>query len=146
MEVELGYLVRPGSAIASAAEVDRPGVRVGVLEKGGSDLALSKSLKNAQLMRSVSGAELYDWLRAGKVDAVAATKTALYVEADKLSGSRVLDGRFLVEPIAAGVPKGRPAAAAAFIAEFVEAEKSGGNVQAAIDRAGLLGVTVAPPR
>jgi polar amino acid transport system substrate-binding protein len=121
-------------------------VRVGVLDKGGSDLALSKTLKNAQLMRSANGAELYDWLRAGKVDAVAATKTALYVEADKLPGSRVLDGRFLVEPIAAGVPKGRAAAAAAFIAEFVETEKSGGHVQAAIERAGLRGVTVAPPK
>lgn len=146
MEVELGYLVPAGSAITSLADVDRAGVRVGVLEKGGSDLALSTSLKNAQLVRATSAASLYEWLSSGKVDAVASTKTSLFVEADRLRGSRVLDGRFLVEPIGAGVPKGRAAAAVSFVGDFVEAEKSSGRVKAAIDRAGLRGVAVAPPR
>ena len=146
MEVELGYLVRAGAPIAGISEIDRPGVRVGVLEKGGSDLALSRTLRNAELVRAPSGSELYSWLGAGKVDVVAATKTALFVEADKMPGSRVLDGRFLVEPIGAGVPRGRNAAAAAYIGSFVETEKANGQVKAAIERAGLRGVVVAPPR
>jgi polar amino acid transport system substrate-binding protein len=146
MEVELGYLVPAGSAITRLADVDRAGVRVGVLEKGGSDLALSTSLKNAQLVRATSAASLYEWLSSGKVDAVASTKTSLFVEADRLRGSRVLDGHFLVEPIGAGVPKGRGAAAVAFTGDFVETEKSSGRVKAAIDRAGLRGVVVASPR
>jgi polar amino acid transport system substrate-binding protein len=77
---------------------------------------------------------------------VASTKTSLFVEADRLRGSRVLDGGFLVEPIGAGVPKGRGAAAVAFTGDFVETEKSSGRVKAAIDRAGLRGVVVASPR
>jgi polar amino acid transport system substrate-binding protein len=146
MEVELGYLARAGSPIASISDVDRPGVRIGVLDKGGSDLHLSRTLKNAEVVRAPNALELYSLVKAAKVDVVAATKTALYVEADKLPGTRVLDGRFLVEPIGAGVPKGRNAAAAAYIANFVEMEKANGQVKSAIDRAGLRGVVVAPPK
>lgn len=146
MEVELGYLVRPGSPIANASEIDRSGVRVGVLEKGGSDLHLSRTLKSAELVRAPNASELYALLKSARVDAVASTKTALYVEAEKLPGSRVLDGRFLVEPIGAGVPKGRNPAAASYVANFIEMEKANGQVKAAIDRAGLRGVVVAPPK
>jgi polar amino acid transport system substrate-binding protein len=144
MEVELGYLARPGSPIAGLADVDKFGVRVGVLDKGGSDLQLSRTLKNAELVRAASPAELYALLGAGKADVIAATKTALLVEADKLPGSRVLEGRFLVEPIGAGVPKGRNPAAAAYVGRFVESAKADGLVKSAIDRAGLRGVVVAP--
>jgi polar amino acid transport system substrate-binding protein len=143
MEVELGFLVRAESPIAGIADVDRTGVRVGVLEKGGSDLQLSRTLKNAELVRAASAADLYLLLGAGKADAIAATKTALFVEADKLPGSRVLEGRFLVEPIGAGVPKGRNPAAAAYVGTFVESAKADGQVKTAIDRAGLRGVVVA---
>jgi polar amino acid transport system substrate-binding protein len=61
-----------------------------------------------------------------------------------LPGSRVLEGRFLVEPIGAGVPKGRNAAAAAYVGHFVELAKADGLIKSAIDRAGLRGVVVAP--
>ena len=146
MEVELGYLVRPGSPIANVSEIDRSDVRIAVLDKGGSDLHLSRTLKSAELVRAPNGSELYSLLKSAKVDAVAATKTALYVEAEKLPGSRVLDGRFLVEPIGAGVPKGPNPTAASYVANFIEMEKANGQVKAAIDRAGLRGVVVAPPK
>jgi polar amino acid transport system substrate-binding protein len=146
MEVELGYLVGAGAPIAGIADVDKSGVRVDVLEKGGSDLELSRTLKNAVLVRAASAAELYSLPGAGKADVIAATKTALFIEADKLPGSRVLEGRFLVEPIGAGVPKGRNAAAAAYVGDFVEQAKADGLVRSAIERAGLRGVVVAPPR
>jgi polar amino acid transport system substrate-binding protein len=146
MEVELGYLVRAGAPIAGIADIDKPAVRVGVLEKGGSDVELSRTLKNAVLVRAASAADLYSLLGAGKADVIAATKTALFVEADKLPGSRVLEGRFLVEPIGAGVPKGRNAAAATYVGVFVEQSKADGLVKSAIERAGLRGVVVAPPK
>jgi polar amino acid transport system substrate-binding protein len=107
-------------------------------------LQLSRSLKNAELVRAASAAELYALVGAGKADVIAATKTALFVEADKIPGSRVLEGRFLVEPIGAGVPKGRNAAAAAYVESFIESVKADGMVKSAIDRAGLRGVVVAP--
>lgn len=146
MEVELGYLVRAGVAIASMAEVDRAGIRVGVIERTGADTVLSGSLKQATLVRVKTVPELVALLDAGQADAVASAKTGLFAEAAKRSGWRVLDGRILVEPIGMGVIKGREPAAAAFVGRFVEDAKARGTVKAAIDAAGLRGVVVAPPK
>jgi polar amino acid transport system substrate-binding protein len=145
MDVEQGYLVRAGVPIAAASDVDKAGTRVGVIEKSGADLHLSGTLKNATLVRS-SLNEILSQLAAGKLEVVAATKAALFSASAKQPGSRVLDGRLLVEPIGMGVPKGRDAAAARYVAQFVEEAKAQGTVKAAIERAGLRGVTVAPPR
>ena len=75
---------------------------------------------------------------------VAATKTALFAATKTRPGSRVLDGRFLVEPIGMGVANGRESAAVAYVGKFVQNVKAEGVVRSAIDRAGLLGVSVAP--
>jgi len=144
MEVEQGYLVRAGAAIATASEVDKAGIRVGVIEKGGVDHHLSQTLKNATIVRARNAAELNALLGTGKVEVIAATKVALFAVAQGLPGSRVLDGRILVEPIGMGVPKGRDAPAASYVGTFVEEAKASGLVKSAIERAGLRGVVVAP--
>lgn len=146
MEVEQGYLVRAGVPIATASDVDRAGIRIGVLEKSGADLDLSRTLKNAMLVRIKSLDENYALLDTGKADVIAATKTALFAGAASRPGSRVLDGRFLVEPIGMGVPKGRNDVAAVYVGKFVEEAKATGLVKSAIERAGLRGVVVAPPK
>lgn len=107
---------------------------------------LVRALKNAVLVRTANPAELYALFAAGKVGVIAATKTALFAEAGKQPGSRVLDGRILSEPIGMGVPKGRDPAAAAYVRKFIEAAKAEGLVKSAIERAGLRGVVVAPLR
>jgi polar amino acid transport system substrate-binding protein len=147
MEVEQGFLVRPGAAaIATASEVDRPGVRVGVLEGSGADAHLTGAVKNAVLVRVKTLGENYALLDAGKADVIAATKQALFDGAASRSGSRVLEGRFLVEPIGIGVPRGRDVSAAAYVGRFVEDVKAQGRVKSAIESAGLRGVVVAPPK
>jgi polar amino acid transport system substrate-binding protein len=143
MEVEVGYLVRAGVSIATASDVDKAGVRIGVLEKSNIDLYLSRTLKNAMLVRVKSLPENYALLDTGKADVIAATKTALFTEAASRPGSRVLDGRILVEPIGMGVPKGRNAAAV-YVGKFVEEAKAAGLVKSAIERAELRGVVAAP--
>ena len=144
MEVELGYLVRAGDSIATASDVDKTGIRIGVLEKSGADLYLSRTLKNATLVHIKSIPENYALLDTGKADVIAATKTALFTVAASRPGSRVLDGRILVEPIGMGVPKGRNAAAAVYVGKFVEEAKAAGLVKSAIERAELRGVVAAP--
>lgn len=144
MEVEFGYLVRAGDSIATASDVDKAGIRIGVLEKSGADLHLSRTLKNAMLVRVKSLPENYALLDTGKADVIAATKTALFTGAAGRPGSRVLDDRILVEPIGMGVPKGRNAAAAAYVGKFVEEAKAAGLVKSAIERAELRGVVAAP--
>lgn len=144
MEVEQGYLVRAGVSIATASDVDKAGVRIGVLEKAGADILLSQTLKNAVLVRTKSVPDLYALLDAGKADVISATKTTLFVGAESRPGSRVLEGRILVEPIGMGVPKGRDSAAATYVGKFVEDAKAVGLVKSAIEQAGLRGVVVAP--
>jgi polar amino acid transport system substrate-binding protein len=144
MEVELGYLVRAGLSVATGADVDKAGIRVGVLEKTPVDAHLSRTLKNATLVRTTSIADLYALLGTGKADVIATGKTGLFLVAAKEPGSRVLDDRILVEPVAMGVPKGRNAAAAVYVGKFVEEAKAEGLVKSAIERAGLRGVVVAP--
>lgn len=76
---------------------------------------------------------------------IATGKPGLFAVAAKHPGSRVLDGRILVEPIGMGVPKGRNAAAV-YVGKFVEDVKEAGLVKSAIEQAGLRGVVVAPPK
>ena len=65
------YLVPAGSSIHSAADADRPGLRIAVAHNHASSLALSRMVKHAELI----GAELpdtaFDLLRAGNADAFA---------------------------------------------------------------------------
>lgn len=145
MEVEQTVLVRTGLPAATLGDIDRAGWRIGVIDKGGADLALTKALKNTVIVRVGSGAELFAQFAQGKVDMIAATTSTLYGEAAKHAGSRVLPGRLMVEPIGMGVPKGR-AAGLAFVERYVEDAKRAGVVQDAIERAGLRGVVVAPAK
>lgn len=143
MELEQGYLVRAGVPIDTIADADKPGIRIGVLEKAGADILLSGTLKNAMLVRTKTIGELYALIESGKADVIATGKPGLFAVAAKQPGSRVLGGRILVEPIAMGVPKDRNAAAA-YVSQFVEDVKADGVVKSAIERAGLRGVVVAP--
>lgn len=145
MEVEVGYLVRAGLSIATMGEVDRSGVRVGVLERSPADIHLSGTLRNATVVRAKTADELYALLGQGKADVLSTGKTGLSNVAAKQPGSRMLEGRVFADPVAIGVPKGRSPAAARYVAEFVEDTKGQGLIQAAIEKAGLRGVVV-PPR
>lgn len=144
MNVEQGYLVRAGVPITTASAVDAPGVRVGVLEKSSLDILLSKTLKNAVLVRAKTLPENYALLDAGKTDVMAATKPALFVGAESRPGTRILDGPFPADAVGMGVPNGRAPGAAAYVAKFVEEAKADGLVKEAIERAKLRGVVVAP--
>lgn len=143
VEVEWGLLARSGSALADAASIDRAGVRVGVVERASADALLSRSLKQATLVRAASVAELVALLDSGRADVVAATKATLYAAARDRAGARVLPDLILVEPIGMAVPKGRDAAAARYLGAFVEQAKRDGLIARAIERAGLRGIRVA---
>ncbi|MGH8618674.1 MAG: transporter substrate-binding domain-containing protein [Burkholderiales bacterium] len=145
MNVEQGYLVRAGVPIAAASDIDAPGVRVGVLDKSSMDALLSKTFKNAVLVRARSIPDNYALLDGGKTDVMAATKPALFAGADSRPGTRVIDGRLPVDAVGMAVPKGREALAA-YVGRFVEQAKADGSVRDAIAHAGLRGVVVAPPK
>lgn len=143
MVVEFGYLVPSGSSISTLADVDKAGVRIAVLEKSSPDVFLSRTIQRATLVRVATIANMLESLKAGKADALYATKANMHSESAKIPGSRVLEGRSGGEEAAVAVPKGRQRSAE-YARQFVEESKSDGLVKAAIERAELRGVVVAP--
>jgi len=136
--VELGYLVPRGSSISTLAEIDRPGIHVGVTAGGSSHATLSRELKHATVVPSPSVAAAIEMLAGGKVDAYATNKAILFEMSDQSPGSHVLEGRWGIEVFAIGIPKGRDAAMSA-VRKFAEEARSEGLVKRAADRAGLRG-------
>lgn len=144
LEVDYGYLVSSQTPIASIGEVDRAGVRVALVSRSASEIAFTKELRNASVVRGPDLAALIDLVLIGEADVIAAQKTNLYDIAPRVPGSRVLDGRPGSEKQALAVPKERDAAALTYVRAFVQDAKRQGLVQQAIDRAGVRGVSVAP--
>jgi polar amino acid transport system substrate-binding protein len=145
MEAEVGYLVRPGSSIKTLADIDEPGNRIAVANKGGPDLFLSRNLKRAELVRGDGVPAAVDMLKSGKADALAANKATLFVESELIPGSRVLDGRFSVVQYGMATAKGR-SAGNAYVRKFLDEAKASGLIKSYIENAGLRGVVVAPPQ
>jgi polar amino acid transport system substrate-binding protein len=144
LEAHNGYLASAASAIASPAEADRSGVRIGVGQRDAVDLHLTRTLKHAELVRNTGGTPgALELIRSGKVDLYAANRQRLEELAAKLPGTRILEGSVLAVQQSMALPKGRDAGLA-FVATFVADAKASGLVAQSIARAGLRGVTVAP--
>jgi polar amino acid transport system substrate-binding protein len=136
--LELGYLVPPGSPVGSLADVDRPGIRIGVTQGSTSQGTLSRQLKNATVVPAPSIKSAVEMLAQRRVDAFATNKANLFEISDAVPGSRVLDGQWGAEHMAIAVPKGR-ARGMPWLEEFVADAKSSGLVTRVVDRAGLRG-------
>lgn len=138
-----GFLARPGGPVASMADVDRPGVRVAVVEGSREDGALVRLLARATLVRAAALPAAVALLAEGRVDALCASRPLLLAVAERVPGSRVLEGTFATLAHVVVVPRGRRAALV-HVADLVEGLKSSA-VPAALAAAGLRGVTVPPP-
>ena len=143
LEIEASYLVPPGSQIRSLAEVDRSGVRIAAAEKSAYDLYLTRTLKHATLIRTPGIDASYDAFVADGLEVLAGLKARLVADAERLPGSRMLEGRFTAVQQAIGTPIGRNAGAA-WLREFAAYVKTSGLVAQAIVRHGARGVSVAP--
>jgi len=84
-------------------------------------------------------------LAARELDAFATNKGILFELADTLPGARVLPGRWGLEHLAIGIPKGRDAGAP-WLREFAEQAGASGAVRRAAERAGLRGTVDASER
>ena len=143
LEIEAGYLVPAGSPIKTMAEVDRKGIRIATAVNSAYDLYLSRSLKNATLVRAQGIQASYDIFVKDKLEVLSGLKPRLLTDAQTLPGSRVLEGRFTVVQQSVGTPQGRPTAAR-YLSEFANDMKKSGFVAQAIARHAVRGVTVAP--
>jgi polar amino acid transport system substrate-binding protein len=139
MLIELGFLAAAGFPVTTMADIDRPGVRVGVTQGGTMNSALARELKNATVVPAATLKNGIEMLAQHKIDAYATNKANLFEMSDALPGSRVLGGRWGLEHLAMAIPKGRDAGLA-YMRTFVEDAKSEGLVERAAVRVALRGV------
>jgi polar amino acid transport system substrate-binding protein len=144
MEVDNGYVARPGLPLTSADQVDRPGVRVAVAQGSVPDRFLSRTLKQAELVRVPGGpVTARETLADGRADVYAENAHLAHKLAAEVPGATVLDGRFNVVQMSIAVPKDN-ANALTIINDFLVETKRSGLIADAIARAGLRGVHPAP--
>lgn len=140
------YLVGRDSPFKDVADVDKPGVRIGVGLGSVYDLYLTRTLKNATLVRNPAGGALggIEPFVSDKLDAAAGVREPLDAYAKDHPEVRVMAGYFQEIRQAIGTPKGRGSAGAAYLHAFVEEMKANGFVADALKRSGQT-APVAPP-
>jgi polar amino acid transport system substrate-binding protein len=144
MEVDNGYVGRPGLALKTAEEVDRLGVRVAVAQGSAPDGFLTRTLKNAEIVRVPGGlVPAREALAAAHADVYGENVHLAYRIAADLPGATVLDGRFNVVQMSIAIPKSK-AAALPMVNDFIRDVKRDGSIAQSITRAGLRGVRPAP--
>ncbi|MEA3193716.1 MAG: polar amino acid transport system substrate-binding protein [Betaproteobacteria bacterium] len=143
LEIPVTFLVPAGSPLRALAEVDREGVRIAVADRSAYDLFLSRNIKKAELVRAQGIDGSYQLFVDQKLEALAGLKPRLVSDAEKLPGSRILEGQITGVQQAIGTPKAR-SAAAGLLSEFAADIKKTGLVKKLISEHGVRGVNVAP--
>ena len=141
--IEGAYMVPDNSPLKTNEEVDRAGVRISVSRASAYDLYLSRTIKQATLVRASSPPASIELFAKERLEALAGVKQPLVAYAASHPGYRVLPGRFMVIEQALAIPRGRPLAAR-YLADFIDELKASGFVAAALEKSGQRDAAVAP--
>jgi polar amino acid transport system substrate-binding protein len=138
------YMVRKDSPLKEVTDVDKPGIRIAVGVGSAYDLYLTRTIKNATLVRAAvgGGRAMIEMFVNDKLDAAAGVRQPLEAYAKDHPEMRVMSGAFQQIQQAMGAPKGRTAGAK-YLAGFVEEMKASGFVADALKRSGQV-AQVAP--
>jgi polar amino acid transport system substrate-binding protein len=142
--IEGTYMVRKDSPLQKIEDVDRAGVRIAVATGSAYDLYLSRTIKNATLVRAPTGPEAMAMFVRDRLEACGGVKQPLVEIAARNPSLKVMDGRFMAIRQAMGMPRGRPAAAE-YLRGFVEEMKASGFCAEALHRSNQPDAVVAPP-
>jgi polar amino acid transport system substrate-binding protein len=140
--IEGVYVVPQGSSTTSPADVDQPGVRIGVNEGSAYDLFLTRTLAHAQLVRSDDGATTFF---EQQLEAAAGVRQSIEAFVASHPGVRVIEPRFMEIEQAVGTSRSRDAETVSFLCSFVEELKADGFIADALRRYGQQDASVAPP-
>ena len=142
--IEGTYMVPKDSALKTIEDVDKAGIRIAVATGSAYDLYLSRTIRNATLIRAPTGPEAMAMFVRDKLEAAGGVKQPLVEFAAAHPGLRVMDGRFMAIQQAMGMPKGR-SKAHAYLRSFVEEMKASGFCADALKRSNQPDAVVAPP-
>jgi polar amino acid transport system substrate-binding protein len=138
LTIELGYLVAAASPIMAIADIQKPGLRIGVTQNSTSQGTIPKLLPNATVIPAQNYKRGIEMLEHGEIDTYATNKPTLFEMSDQMPGSRILEGRWGEEHLAVAIPK-EHAAGMDYIKHFVEDVQSSGLVAKSVEQAGLRG-------
>ena len=143
-EIEATYLVPPGSSIAAMDQVDVAGNRIYTGAGAAYTLWLERNIRNAKLVLVPGGGgAAFQTFVDDKAEVYAGLRPGLITDVEKLPGARILDGQFMAVQQAIGTARAN-AAAARWLAEFVEEAKRSGLVAGLIEKHKVRGLSVAP--
>ena len=139
------YMVRKDSPLQEVGDVDKPGIRIAVGLGSAYDLYLTRTIKNATVVRAAvgGGRAMIEMFVNDKLDAAAGVRQPLEAYAKDHPDMRVMSGAFQQIQQAMGTPKGRTAGAR-YLAGFIEEMKASGFVAEALKRSRQV-AQVAPP-
>jgi polar amino acid transport system substrate-binding protein len=139
------YVAAPGRNFVDAGQVDKPGVKIGVVQNAVPDQFLSRSLRFAVLVRVSAPIDVaVETLRSEKADVFAASGQFARAVAANLPNAKIVPGAFLSVHMAVALAKGRSSAAQAKFLDLISEAKRTGVVQKAIDESGPTDVRAAP--
>jgi polar amino acid transport system substrate-binding protein len=139
-EIEATYVVHKDSALQSVEQVDTSGTRISTPEKAGYELYLTRTLRNATLVRTKGVQASIDLFNGRGADALAGLKPALLESMVEMPDGRLLEGKFMTVNHGLGIPRERPAAAE-YLKAFVEEMNASGFVARSIERNGARGLS-----
>jgi polar amino acid transport system substrate-binding protein len=140
--IEGVFAVPVDSPLTSPAEVDRPGVRIGVKQGSAYDLFLTRTLQHATVVRGTDGTDAF---RASGLDAAAGIRQPMTAFVTANPDVRLIDERFMQIQQAVGTTKDRSAESVQFLHDLVEELKANGFVASSLQRSDQPDATVAPP-
>jgi polar amino acid transport system substrate-binding protein len=142
VEIDATYLVPAHSLLTAVEQVDRPGVRIAVARRSAYDLWLTRNIKHAELVPANTLDGAYERFVEEELEALAGLKPLLLSNGKKLSGARLLEGRFMAVQQSVGTAR-QNEAGAAFLRVFIEEAKASGLVARLIQRHGVQGLSSA---
>jgi polar amino acid transport system substrate-binding protein len=139
--IEGVYAVPDRSPLATVADVDSPGVRIGVKHGSAYDLFLSRTLRHALVVRGGEGTEVF---LTENLEAAAGVREPVTEFVSSHPGVRLIEGRFMEIRQAVGTTKAKRPETIRFLSALVEDLKASGFIADSLRRSGQT-APVAPP-
>lgn len=139
--IEGTYLVKKDSCFSSVSDLDKSDIRISVGLGAAYDLFLSRTLQNAELIRTATSASAIDCFVDGNVDAAAGIRQPLYRTSLAHPNFKVLSDSFTQIKQAMAVPKDRTYAAK-IVGQFVKEQLKQGKVRQLFDSDGQTDVSI----
>jgi polar amino acid transport system substrate-binding protein len=138
--IEGVYAVPRDSPLRTVADVDAPGVRIGVKQGSAYDLYLTRTLQHATLLRGSEGTGVFETVG---LEAAAGVREPVARFVASRPWLRLIDGAFMRIRQALAVQASATPATVEFLASTVEDLKSSGFIADSLRRSGQT-ATVAP--